>query len=305
MKCFVTGATGFIGSFLVRKLLSDGHEVVAVIRNPKAESTWRITDILSDLTIITADLSNATAYREFRAIKPDAIFHLAWDGVGSAERNSSKQITRNVITTLQMLEFCEQVCCPVFVGLGSQAEYGIATGALTEDFVCAPVTSYGTAKHAISLMANKFREITDTRVVWFRLFSAYGPMDDPGHLIPMLIKTLLAGDRPSLTKCEQKWDYLYVTDAVDALIRGVNSIAAGIFNLGSGQSQPLRDIVKLARDLVDPALQIGFGDIPYRPDQVMHLEADISRLHEATGWKPRVGIDDGLKATVAWYKENQ
>lgn len=305
MKCLVTGATGFVGSFLVRKLLSEGHEVTAVIRNPKSDSTWRITDILSDLTIVTADLSQPDVYQALHGMKMDAIFHLAWDGVGSAERNSTKQLTRNVITTLQMLEFCEQSRCPVFVGLGSQAEYGIATGALSEDSACDPVTAYGVAKHATSLLVSKFGEVTDTRVLWFRLFSAYGPMDDPAHLIPMLVKTLLAGNSPSLTPCEQRWDYLYVSDAVDALIRAAGSSAAGIFNLGSGQSQPLRQVVELARDLVDPALSIGFGNVPYRPDQVMHLEADITRLQQATGWKPCVSIDEGLKATVAWYKENQ
>lgn len=305
MKCLVTGATGFVGSFLVRKLLSEGQEVTAVIRNPKSQSTWRINDVLSLLSIVAVDLSQPDAYEALRGMKPDVIFHLAWDGVGSAERNASKQLTRNVIATLQMLEFCEQSGCAVFVGLGSQAEYGIATGALSEDSTCAPVTAYGVAKHAISLLVKKFGEITDTRVLWFRLFSAYGPMDDPAHLIPMLVNTLLAGTSPSLTQCEQRWDYLYVSDAVDALIQAASSSATGIFNLGSGQSQPLRQVVELARDLVDSRLSIGFGDVPYRPDQVMHLEADVTRLQQATGWKPRVSLDEGLKATVAWYKENQ
>ncbi|MEG9437691.1 NAD(P)-dependent oxidoreductase [Edaphobacter sp. HDX4] len=305
MKCLVTGATGFIGSFLVRKLLADGHQVHAVIRNPRPESTWRIADKLSEIGVLTADLSKSDLHQVFPDLKPDAVFHLAWDGVGSATRDSPQQLVQNVNTTLQMLDFCRLTQCPVFVGLGSQAEYGIATGALSEDSPCTPVTAYGVAKHALSLLVNKFGQVTATRVLWFRLFSAYGPMDDPHHLIPLLVKMLLAGKAPSLTRCEQRWDYLYVTDAVDALVSAATSSATGIFNLGSGNAQPLLETVESARDLVDPTLQIGFGDIPYRPDQVMHLEADITRLREATGWQPRVGLEEGLRATVAWYKENQ
>lgn len=304
MKCFVTGATGFIGSFLVRHLLAEGHEVHAMIRNPEGEGCWRIADVMRQIPVVEADLTHLDLLNELLpALRPDVIFHLAWDGVGSEARNSPVQLIQNVNSTLQLLELCRLSKCPVFVGLGSQAEYGIANGLLGEDSDCNPVTAYGVAKHALSLLALKFGEITKTRIVWSRLFSAYGPKDDPKHLIPNLINAMLDGGCPPLTRGEQRWDYLYVEDAVEALVSAARCPdARGIFNLASGSVHSLRNVIESARNLVDPNIDLRFGELPYRPDQVMHLQADISRLRAATGWEPKVGMEEGLKKTVAWYK---
>jgi UDP-glucose 4-epimerase len=114
---------------------------------------------------------------------------------------------------------------------------------------------------------------------------------------------LLAGARPRLTRGEQRWDYLYVEDAARAIYEAaVKSEAQGVFNLGSGEAVSLRHILELVRDLVDPSLPLGFGEIPYRPDQSMRLETSIDRLRAATGWKPRVSLDEGLRRTVEWHK---
>lgn len=305
MKCFVTGATGFVGSFLVRQLLADGHEVHAMIRNPEGASCWRIADVISQIRVVKGDLAHLDPLSELLPVlRPDVIFHLAWEGVGSEARNSPVQLIQNVNSTLQLLELCRLSKCPVFVGLGSQAEYGIANGLLGEDSSCNPVTSYGVAKHALSVLALKFGEITKTRIVWSRLFSAYGPKDDPKHLLPHLINVMLDGGCPPLTRGEQRWDYLYIEDAVAALVSAASCPdASGIFNLASGSVHSLRDVIESARNLVDPNIDLRFGELPYRPDQVMHLQADISRLRAATGWEPKVGLKEGLKKTVAWYKE--
>jgi nucleoside-diphosphate-sugar epimerase len=94
-----------------------------------------------------------------------------------------------------------------------------------------------------------------------------------------------------------------VADAAEAvLMTALATDAQGIFNLGSGQARPLREIVETLRDLVKPGAPLGFGEIPYRPDQVMRLEADISRLQNSTGWRPRTALADGLKKTVAYYQ---
>ena len=120
-------------------------------------------------------------------------------------------------------------------------------------------------------------------------------------MIPYLIRALLKGERPALTACEQRWDYLFGPDAADAVWAVARSDASGIFNLGAGRAESLRAIVETLRDAIDPKLPLGMGEVPYRPDQVMHLEADISRLTEATGWRPATSLQDGLKQTVAWH----
>jgi len=138
------------------------------------------------------------------------------------------------------------------------------------------------------------------------LLATYGPKDDIRHLIPTVILKLLASERPALTPGEQRWDYLFVEDAAEAIYRvAVTPNVQGIFNLGSGKAHTVRSIVERIRDLIDPNLPLGFGEIPYRPDQIMHLQADITKLQDATGWSPRVGLDEGLRRTVDWYRKNR
>jgi nucleoside-diphosphate-sugar epimerase len=140
---------------------------------------------------------------------------------------------------------------------------------------------------------------------WLRLFSSYGPDDDPSWLIPYLVRTLLAGEKPRLTRAEQVWDYIHVADAAAAIIATLDAGVTGIFNLGSGEARPLRGIVEFLRDAIDPSLPLGFGEVAYRPDQVMHLESDVGALRAATGWAPRVPLEQGLAEVIAWHRATQ
>jgi nucleoside-diphosphate-sugar epimerase len=144
------------------------------------------------------------------------------------------------------------------------------------------------------------------RYVWLRIFSTYGPRDHLRWLIPYVTMTLLRGERPSLTEGRQQWDYIHVADIATAVAAVVDDVdAEGVYNVGSGRVVTVRRVVERIRDLIDPSLSIGFGELLYRPDQVMHLEADISRLQRATGWTPRIDLDEGLALTVDWYRANR
>lgn len=167
-----------------------------------------------------------------------------------------------------------------------------------------PRNLYGQAKHAAMLLTQALSERWGMRFCGIRPFWTYGPMDDELRMIPYVIRQLLEGKRPRVTAGEQLWDFLYVEDAARALtgLAACND-AAGIFNLGSGAPRSIKDVITLIRDLIDPKLQIGFGEIPYEPNQVMHLEADISKLRLATGWKPEISLEEGLRRTVEWFRQ--
>jgi nucleoside-diphosphate-sugar epimerase len=306
MRCFVTGATGHIGSHLVRHLLERNVEVAALVR-PRTSNLWRIEDILGRLHVIKGDLSHidhsSTAIREFA---PEIVIHLGWHGVSSGYRNDPAQITQNLYGSLKLLQLAHEGGCQKWVGLGSQAEYGPSNEVLTEDLPTRPVTTYGVVKLCLGLLSQKLCEAYGIGFAWLRLTASYGPMDDYHHMIPELILKLLRGQKPALTLGEQRWDYLYAEDAVEAIWQAaITPEARGIFNLGSGEAHTIRSITERVRDLIDPNLPLGFGEVPYRPDQVMHLQADISRLREATGWSPRVSLDEGLRRTVEWFMENR
>lgn len=302
MRCLVTGASGFLGSHLVRELLALKHEVVILLR-PQAQ-TRRIEDCLGRVFIVRGSLENIQGLTEVLHHNPvEAAFHLAWSGVTAEHRNGTAQVMSNVVRSLDLWQVLQQTNCKIFAGVGSQAEYGPYSGALREDLPTAPVTVYGAAKLALGILLKQLCEQSGMRFVWFRLLSSYGPNDDERHMVPSLIRSLLRGEKPSLTAGEQVWDYLYVTDAVRALCASLDSETAGIFNLGSGTSCVLRDFISHIRDVINPALPLGFGEVPYRPDQVMNLTADITRLKQATGWSPQISMEEGIRRTVEWYAE--
>lgn len=306
MRCLVTGATGHIGSHLVRYLLDGGVEVAALVR-PMTSNLWRIEDTSHRLRIIKGDLSNIDRSRAaIREFAPEIVIHLGWHGVSSGYRNDPAQITQNLYGSLKLLELAHQGGCQKWIGLGSQAEYGPSDNVLTEDLPSRPVTAYGVAKLCLGLLSGRLCEAYGIGFAWLRLTASYGPMDDHNHMIPELILKLLRGEEPALTPGEQRWDYLYVQDAVEAIWRAaITPEAQGISNLGSGEAYTIRAVAERIRDLIDPNLALGFGEVPYRPDQVMHLQADISRLKQATGWAPQIRLEEGLRRTVEWFKENR
>lgn len=302
MRCLVTGASGFLGSHLVRDLLKREHSVMILLR-PDAD-TDRINDCLPRVSIVRGSLEDLSELTETLCREPvDAAFHLAWAGVTAAHCNSAEQVTLNVLHSLALWDVLHQTGCSAFLGVGSQAEYGLHSGVLREDMPTSPVTAYGAAKLALGILLKPLCLTAEMRFVWLRLFSAYGPGDDPRHLVPSLIDTLQRREKPLLTAGEQVWDYLYVTDAVAAMCTCLEQKVSGVFNLGSGSPCVLREFILKVRNSIDPALPLGFGELPYRSDQAMHLEADISRLQAATGWKPKMALSEGIKQTVEWYRE--
>jgi len=301
MRCLVTGASGFLGSWLVRQLLQEGHSVTVMLR--PGSSVRRNMDWLGDVSVVRGSLEDPQSFRSsIQRNSVDVFFHLAWFGVTSDFQNHTDQISVNVIGSLRLWELARDIGCSHWIGVGSQAEYGSRARILKEDLPANPVTAYGVAKLATGLLTRKMSEMSGMLHTWVRLLAAYGPGDDTKHLIPSVIQTLLSGKKPSLTKGEQLWDYMYVADAANALCRIAVSGAIGTFNLASGETVQIRNLVEHIRDLVDPLLPLGLGDVSYGPDQIMHLEADISRLRSATGWKPEISLDEGLRRTVEWYK---
>jgi UDP-glucose 4-epimerase len=159
------------------------------------------------------------------------------------------------------------------------------------------------AKLCVGKLLETLCEVSNARYVWLRLLAAYGPKDNSQHLIPSVIEKLLARSRPSLTTGEQIWDYLYIEDAVEAIQRAASAPdVRGVYNLASGEAHPVREIVSRLRDMVDPSLPLGFGEIPQDPGAVLSLHADITRLRNATGWVPRTDLESGLRKTLDWHK---
>jgi UDP-glucose 4-epimerase len=299
MRIFMTGATGFLGSYLTAHLVRRGHAVAILMR--QGSDPWRIAEVLPEITILYGSLDALHDLRErLVEFRPEAVVHLAWRGVYNFDRNNPLQ-ARNIVDSVELTALSAELGAAVFVGAGSQAEYGPYARPIREDDVAHPTTLYGKAKLAAHDMSAQIAEQRGLRFVWLRIFSAYGPKDAPNWLIPKMITTLREGRRMALTRCEQLWGFLHARDAAAAFrIVLEDTTARGIYNVGSPQAPPLRETVLLLRELVNARAELGFGDVPYRPDQVMSLKADVQRL-SAHGWSPEVPLETGLRETVQWY----
>lgn len=303
MRILLTGAGGFIGSFLCRDLLRGGHTIAVLSRS---SDPWRLRSVLNQLTCLRGSLADlASVASEIKDFAPDAVAHLAWQGVANHRRNDSGQVA-NVGWTADMVELSHAAGARTFLGLGSQAEYGPKSVVIGPEEDAAPTTLYGEAKLAAGRIGARLAANAEMRFLWVRVLSTFGPTDHVYWLIPDLIGALLAGKRPALTMGGQLWDFLFVEDAARAIRLALESTSgAGTYVLGSGHARSLRSTIETIRDEIDPGLPLGFGEIPYRADQVMRLEADISALKRDFGWEPAVGFEAAIRTTVQWYRSNR
>ncbi|MFG1418744.1 NAD(P)-dependent oxidoreductase [Xanthobacter sp. V0B-10] len=302
MKLFVTGAGGFVGAALVRQALRAGHEVAALVR--PGGNVDRLADADGRLEIVQADIRDAEAIAGLLAeVRPEVVVHVAWSGVSGAARFDRLQLTDNVEATCALMDGAIAAGVSKFVGIGSQGEYGLLEGRVAEDKLPEPTTLYGASKVAVLHLSRQLAAQAGMSFAWLRLFSTYGPDDNPRWLIPTLVEQMLDGARPKTTLGTQKWDYLFIDDTASGILAAaVTPGAQGVFNLGAGVAVPVRRVVETIRDLAAPDLELVFGEIPFRPDQIWHMEADIDRLVTATGWRPQVDLEAGLARTVEWHR---
>lgn len=300
-RAVVTGATGAVGSALVRLLLERGKEV-AVLCRPDSTRLHQLPRHPA-LQLVPADLMQLTNVPLEGTW--DAFFHLAWMGTTGAARNDPKLQLENIRGALEAVDLAARLHCQVFIGVGSQAEYGRVEGRLRPETPTFPETGYGIAKLSAGQLTRLACGQKGIAHIWTRILSVYGPGDGAQSLVSSVLQALLLGQEPQCTAGEQLWDYLYSEDAARALwLMAEKGTDGAVYPLGSGDARPLRDYILAMRDAVDPALPVGLGKRPYPPGQVMHLCADLTALTKDTGFVPTMPFAEGIKKTIDWMKEN-
>ena len=297
----ITGPTGTIGTALCGLLTQKNIHVFAVVR-PGSTRTQHLK-IIEGVKVVECDSTELWRLPEI-VEAADALYHFSWVKTTGSGRNDMDSQIKNIQYTVDACRVASALGCQVFIGAGSQAEYGRVDYALTADTACFPENGYGMAKLCAGAMSRVECEKLGIDHIWPRFLSVYGPHDGENALIPQLIKKLLKGEKMPLTAGEQVWDYLYAADAADALYRlalfGKNG---EIYPVGSGIAKPLREYLEILRNTIDPVLPLGFGEVQYSSKQVMHLEADISALIRDTDFEPKTDFETGIRKTIDYYKE--
>jgi len=295
MRIMLTGATGMIGSAIVRMALAEQDSVLCIVR----KGTKRLGNIPASPSVSVVEC-DASGYHSLTVEGTyDVCIHLAWDKTFGQGRDQVDSQLANIQYTLDAVRLAKRSGCSVFVGAGSQAEYGPVTVDLKGDTPVHPESGYGIAKYAAGSFSRLLCSQLGLRFNWLRILSVYGPHDGKQTLISYVIDCLQRGVSPELTKCEQLWDYCYADDIARAFLAVAHRGRDGMtYPLGSGQGHQFSWYVETIRNLVAPDVALRFGVKPYYPHQPMHLVADISELTNDTGWRPQVSFADGIRKIV-------
>lgn len=307
-RVLVTGGTGVTGVALVRYLLQQNVEVVALLRRGCLREKYLPSE--KHLHIVYCNMEDyLNMEEELKPFMPfDVFFHLAWDGSMIADKTGSRDNmplqAMNIVYTVNAVELCHKIECPCFLMTGSQAEFGKADVILNENNISVPVNGYGSAKLCAETMTRIMCKNYRIKHIFARLFSIYGPYDGTNSLIYTSILKLLQGKRPLYTKGEQEWDFLYSFDAAKALVLLADKGRDGeMYCVANGDSKPLYEYIKIIHEICNPEIKAEFGELPYGKNQVMFLGADINKLKLDTGFEPEYTFEQGIEQIKNWCIE--
>ncbi|AHV96397.1 NAD-dependent epimerase/dehydratase family protein [Paenibacillus sabinae] len=300
-KAIVTGATGFIGSYLVKELINNGYKVLAIIR-PNSNNRYRLEN-LSDVKILECDLSDLKNAGKNINENYDYFFHLGWEGVyGENQSNYIVQL-RNTEYALDAMELANKTNCTRFIGAGSIQEKECLVEMQKSQEVTNQGNAYKTAKLAshfyCKLKANKAK----IDFFWPLLTNTYGVGETSSRLINSVIQKLINGEEPTLTKGEHLYNFIYITDAVRAYrIIAERGISYNDYIIGSERVIPLKEYLEELKDVVNPNLTLGFGKHIYNGVYMTKQDLYNKNLYTDTGYKTNVPFKVGVKMTADWQR---
>jgi nucleoside-diphosphate-sugar epimerase len=278
----VTGAGGFVGANLVRRLVAEGAGVVALVR--PGSDPWRLEGV--DVEVVEADVRGRVP-RGF-----DLVFHLAAHGAYSWQEDEGAIRETNVRGTENALDAGRRV-----VVAGSSSEYGLKPNAPSEDEPLEPNSPYAAAKAEASTLA------LARGAVVLRLYSAYGPWEEPDRLIPTLLARGLAGELPPLVSPRVARDFVHVDDVCEAFVRATEAEPGRVYNVGSGRQTTVEEVVRAARRLLDIDTEPAWGSMPDRRWDTETWVANPERIRAEFGWEARIDLDEGLARMLEWLRD--
>lgn len=298
----ISGADGFIGSHLVRKFVDLGYGVTALIME-NSPIRNRVEGI-PNVTIVEGNLNNWEILAEKMPVEPVAFFHLAWAGVSPEGRNSVSIQLPNIELCLNAVRLAHRIHAKRFVLPGSTTEYTDCGHPINEMARPSPQNAYGAAKVSARYLCAALCEELGLSYIYVVITGIYSADRIDNNVIYYAISSLLEGKRPAFTKLEQLWDYVHIDDVMLALSliaeRGKDN---AFYVIGHGDNWPLANYIYQIRDIIDPNLPMGIGEVPYKNNKMPSSCVDLTALHEDTGFVPQIPFEKGIVEVIAKVRE--
>ncbi len=296
MRVLVTGATGFIGSWAVRALLDRDHEVIGTFRPGRVPPP----DLTGHARFVgwPAELDDPVAVETLaREAHAEVTVHMAWYAEPATYLRSPRNMD-SLATTVRLARALHDSGCRRIVAAGTCVEYAPKNRPQVESDPTEARTLYAACKHAARMAMQALADEVKTQFAWARIFHLHGPGDHPARLLPSIVHQLRRGLAVELTDGTQVRDHLHVADVGTAIASIATSDATGIFNVCSGEPVTLRQVVEAVAGEVGRPDLLRFGARPHRPQELMFLVGDPTRL-KGLGWAPRFTLIDGLRDAIA------
>lgn len=302
----VSGANGFIGSHIIKRMVKEGAQVSIIVR--ESSDLWRIVEQLPYINAIKGDMKDEEIVQKAVIVsKPDYVFHMAAYGVDFRQQDYAEAAKSNILGTINLLNAIRKTGgCSKFLYSGTSMQYGNKEGIITEEMRLTPSNIYGSTKAAATMIAHQIAAENDISIITLIPFGVFGENEGSHKFFPHTILSILNNEDVDLTSCEQYRDYCYIENIVDgfllaALDRKHNN---AMFNIGSGSIYQLKYYVDMIFRLMNTKQKANYGALEYRKNDLWCPEPDVSEIMDKLKWEPQISLEEGLQRTISWYSNN-